>query len=175
MIRKSLIIKVKEVAESTEKVIWYLNEYGQAEEHPFEKFIKGLYLDFDIALPTLAAKDNKRLFLGLAIISSDYELKQGSVPGSYRFYIEGLDCHLDEIKDVAEFEAELFTVLINNYYKANENNEIQKLEKVISKITLEWNWTNFVKQEELISLINNYSLKETCKLAEITEDRIPII
>ena len=63
MINKSLIMKVKEVAESTEKVIWYLNEYGQAAEHPFEKFIKVLYLDFEIALPILTANDNKRLLM----------------------------------------------------------------------------------------------------------------
>jgi hypothetical protein len=104
----------------------------------------------------------------------DYTLKQDFVPGTYRLYLHEFG-YLDEIKDVAGLEAGFFTVIMNYYYNAKENNEIDKLEKAFSNKVIEWNYCTYVKQEEIKTLLDKNSLKETSSKANIPEQDIPKI
>ena len=174
MIPESLITKVKKESESIHEVSWYLNEYKDLDEHPFEKYIKDLYLDFNITLPAFLPENSKQLILGLTILVCDHELHQDSLPGTYKLFVEN-DSYLNEVRNAAEFEAATLSVLINNYYCANENNEIEKLEDALKNTVLKWNWSGFVKQEEVISLVNQYSLEEASNKADVPEHEIPRI
>ena len=174
MVPESLIKKVKKESESIHEVSWYLNEYKDSDKHPFEKYIKDLYLDFNIALPAFLPENSKQLILGLTILVCDHDLHQDSLPGTYKLFVEN-DSYLNEVRNAAEFEAATLSVLINNYYCANENNEIEKLEDALKNTVLKWNWSGFVKQEEVISLVNQYSLEEASNKADVPEHEIPRI
>lgn len=174
MIQKSLIIKVKQVSQITEEAIWYFGQYNDAQEQPFEKYFHNLFLEFDIALPDIVPLAKKTSLVGFAILTCDYELEQGSLPGIYRLLIQDLG-YLDEIRNVTEFEMNSFALIISYYYKANEESEIQKLEKAFHNIVREWNWSPYVKQEEVKSLIDRFSLKETSQKTEVQEYDIPTI
>jgi hypothetical protein len=174
MIHKSLIERVKQIFYDEVEIIWYLNEYENADEHPFEKYIRMLYLDLNIKLPSLLSDDSKQLLLGLPILIGKYDLHQDLLPGTYRLYSPVFG-YLDKIKDVTLFEANLFDVIIHQYYQAKEDDEIGKIEDAFNNSVNEWNYSLYVKQEEVKALLDKHSLKETSRKANIPEQDIPRI
>ncbi len=166
-----LLAKILKIPESETEALGYIRAYQDSKEHPWEKFINNLYLDFNIKLPQFVEDSDKQLIIGLTILICDYEIDQDTLPGTYRINIEEFG-YLDEIRDVNKYLTHLFAELVTYYYQANESEKIEELEKVFLNKNHEWNWHPWVKQEEVIKLLEEY-LIVTVDKAQVSKSMIP--
>lgn len=147
-----LISQGLKIAEAETEVLWYLEKYREHETHPWVKYINKLYLDLEIDHPKLPETVTPILLIGLTVLIYDYELISGSYPGTYRIVINKIG-PLDEIEDVIPFISFSFAALVSQYYEANENGEIEKLESDFAERVLKWNRDGYIIQEQVISLL----------------------
>ncbi len=154
--------QIQKIPKDKTKVLWYLEEFQDDKNHPWEIYINQLFLRFNILLPKLPEESDKKLLIGLTVLVSIYELVQGRTAGTYRILVDEIG-FLDEIEDVNNYLVNTLAKLINFYYQANEKNELNKLEADISKKIERWNWHPWVKQEEVMFFLGYALLNSTNK------------
>jgi hypothetical protein len=147
-----LLTQLQKIPEYETELFWYRDKYRESETHPWEKYINQFYLNFNIALPVLSDISIKQQIIGLTLLARDYELVQGSLPGTYHIFIEEIGL-LDELKDISKYMLLTFAQLVIFYYHANEKDEIGKLENALDREVQKWNWHTWIKQEEVISIL----------------------
>lgn len=168
-----LIKEIQKDPENETEVLWFKKWLKKVKENPLDKFKKRLFLDFNLRMPGQMNMEEYSLLIVLIILLCKWDLEEGSVPGSYRLTVEEMG-YIDELEDVRDYTLSLLTKMILYYYGASEKNEIDKLENAFENEIDHWNWSGYVKQEQVIGFAGTF-MKDVAEKSEISDRYATII
>jgi hypothetical protein len=68
----------------------------------------------------------------------------------------------------------MFESLVRQYFEAHQKGKLEEISNSIAHEVIKWNWTPFVKQEQIHSLLSS-QIKLIIKEANISEKMIPVV
>lgn len=168
-----LIREIQNNPEYETEVRWYKKWLNETRENPVDKFKNRLFLDFNLCVPEQMSMEDYSLIIVLVILLCKWDLEEGSVPGSYRLTVQEIG-YIDEHENLKAYTISLLTRIILYYYGASKKNEIDKLENAFQNEIDRWNWSEYVKQEQVYRLAGKF-MHDIAEKAEIKERSATLI
>jgi predicted DNA-binding protein YlxM (UPF0122 family) len=164
----SALLKIPEIETA---VLWFIEEYSDANILPWDKHFKDLYIDFNICFPANFDKADQITFIGLTIIN-DYSLVSGDYSRTYKLCHNNIVLDLLEEKEISNYVVTNLGKLVFNLYEATQREELDKYDTWLETCVKNWNTNTIVLQEQVLNLSIDFSVKEISEMLNINSSLV---
>ena len=163
-----LLQEIQKIPEYEKEVLWYLNQYPNSNTQPWLDIIDEVFLNFNITYPASLKDINKKQLIAFIILTKEYQIVEDKTPGYYRIMFNNE--YLDEFENTSTILIGSFLLLISIYYKAEEEDwGLDNLHNKFKTKIQEWNFSTYVKQEQVKFLADEFLLNKVALFAKVSE------